>query len=1077
LETYYVPDKDGKLIPVFQFPFEEFERLLQQERFLRQPATPLANTFRVVRAEFDAAVDDQESEIRLRLRLGVVLHQDGWQQIPLGLNGWVLAGAVRGPESIGHTITRSDAGGLLLNVGGPANQVLEFDFTLTGRIQQFGGARQAEFSFPYATDTRFRLVIPRAEAKVRGGYVTDLQSERVGETTVVQVRELSERAVISWQIAPAEADSFPIAARAESQLRVQALGVGRWQVTALVDLNPLSPAVTDVVVALPEGSNNLTVQPSTVRWEKLANEDPRAGGAGGAGGADPATHYRLSFDAPLGETTQLQLTYFLSNDPAEGQSEARVLLRGPQFLDCAFVSGSLELLRDRELSTNWQLGGGISLSAAVRENLNATLFNLERQDFLLELANRPQAAQVRIESEYTLTMLTNQRILMTVNYRCQIQGKFTEPLWIDLEQWQYVSGGNGIQLRDQQLMVDPTAQSIGTGGELVFHCVLEKEIKDDIDVVLPRLQGAAALVQQPGRVMLVIDDPSREFRFDAETSSVVRDAAQPARFRARDVDQEIRLRGTLAFRPRRVLVDQWLQISPATTAEAAASEVVPVQQHLVLEVANQPLPGLHFLLAATVPLQQLQVQLGNELLPTKSTLLTVGGREFHAIEFPVSPERLQGKLHFIVSHLVPAQRTAEGGLETRSSDIPLLQLLTEPVSRLASLPDAAALHDFLLVQVAGFQIQTRDVRTPMAQAARFELRAEPWGLLREMEQDERGRTWAVPGPWPLNVALRAETIRAVPGETSVDSVHVRTWWAGSQRREQLVAQVRTADRQLAVSVPRDVEVRRVVIDGQSVAFSWEALEQQILVALPARRSAAADGAMDADPRGVSPIPPTNYQVEIWYQRTQAAAWWTQTSLLTPRLPNQEWCRQFTWELAVSESWLLVWASPELTWVSTTAGDGPAGESEQSPAGPATPPNLTFLGNHDPQGRGLIFISRQWFRSLTMIGLSGLVLVAWLFQWYRQAGLWLGLAVAAIGVSWLWPQLGWDMTPWAATSLVTALLVVWWEQTLPPSPATVETIDHGEHSTRTFWRDASSRRERSQASSAVGSGTGLGEPGP
>jgi hypothetical protein len=113
----------------------------------------------------------------------------------------------------------------------------------------------------------------------------------------------------------------------------------------------------------------------------------------------------------------------------------------------------------------------------------------------------------------------------------------------------------------------------------------------------------------------------------------------------------------------------------------------------------------------------------------------------------------------------------------------------------------------------------------------------------------------------------------------------------------------------------------------------------------------------------------------------------------------------------------------------------------------------------------------------MIGLSGLVLVAWLFQWYRQAGLWLGLAVAAIGVSWLWPQLGWDMTPWAATSLVTALLVVWWEQTLPPSPATVETIDHGEHSTRTFWRDASSRRERSQASSAVGSGTGLGEPGP
>ena len=1056
LDTYYVPDKDGKLIPVFRLPFEEFERLMQRQRAGETSPAPTTVGFRVVQANFSGEADAALSRVGLRLRMQVLLSQSGWQQIPLGLHGWVLQGVVQGPESTAHYLTRAENGSFLLHVNGPVGEILQFELPLSGSVRRLGHVRQLPLGFPHPTEMSVRLELPATGLEVRGGDLTDLQAQEVDGRTVVQVRELTERSTIAWQNVSTAPASFPLKARVDTLLRVQSIGVGTWQVNTLLNLTPLNQPVSELTLAIPVDAQNFSTQQSSIRVERVTEAEAQQT----ASQVPPGLQYvRLLFDTVVTEPTQLQLTYTIQGESEPERMESRVELSGPQVMDCLFTNSSLELSKDREVATQWQLGTGISLRASTQEKSEATFFSVERQDFRLTLLNRPQAVQVRVSSEYEL--IVTQQILMTARFHCQIQGKFNAPLWLDLGNWQFLTGDSGIQAQDGRLLIDPSAQAVSPDGDLRFGCTLLMETSDQFDLALPRLQGEASLVQQPGRIMLVLGDSS-EFNFDAAGSTVLRDASSPVQFRARDANSEIVLRGQLGVRARAVTMQQSSTVLPPNELEDGTVDGAPIRHEVALEVAHQPLPGLSFLLPATAPLQQLQVQFGTELLTPKTTIVRVAEQDFHAIEFPIAPERLRGQLKFVVTHWLGPEAFTASAAEDQIL-VPVLQVVTEPLTRLVPVKDQEALHEFLTRQVAGFQIQQREIRTPDLAGQRFWISTPPWGGLSSGGSRESSSRWILNGPWPMTVQVTREQVAAPSPEVVVEAVHVRTWWSGDQRREQMVATVLSQEETMTVQVPAEIDVRRVLVDGQPVDFK----------AQPNTGVIEFGWESDDSTSRAEPSEPSRRELEIWYAQNQVDGVWTHLTLRLPQLPNQQWCREFTWAVAASDWWRIFWASNELTLLpATTSLEAVPMDGIEGPE--ATALIHVYRSSHEPSQHGLLMIHRRWFRIGILVLVSGIVLLTWILRWYRSAAYWLGGALIVVAMAWWWPPLGWEAAPWVLLASTAALLVLWVEYATRARVAG-NSGDLFSDTTRTYWNDLAIEKERSAPSLSKPSSVAAGEP--
>jgi hypothetical protein len=911
------------------------------------------------------------------------------------------------------------------------------------------------------------------------------------------------------------------------------MGERAWQVNAQVNVVPLDGAVAELLVALPANAENFISPQSSVRVERVSAADLQRPEATLPRGQH---YYRLSLDNPLTEATALQLTYNITGDSNVDASGSRVQLGGPVWLDCLFAPGSLELSKDRELSTVWQLAGGISLRPTARENPETTLFNIERPDFRLELLNRPQAAQVRVTSEYEL--IVTQRIVLTARFHCQIQGKFSEPLWIDPGEWQFVLGDPGIQARDNRLMIDPAGQAVSSDGDLTFRCTLELDTPDPFRLNLPRLQGDVTMVQQPGRVLLVLGDPSKSFQFSAADSTLLQDASTPMQFRARDANSDWVLSGQIGLRPRVVSLEQSVQITGDSEPTTPNPGPLAVTQSIQLDVSHQPLVGLTFLLPTADPVPQLEVQLNGEVLAYKSTPIEVFGRAFQAVEFALPPERLRGTLAFRLSHWLertpPISAMEQDAL---SFEVPLVQVLFDPLTRLFNVADEAALEQFLSQQLAGVQIRSREIRSATTLAGNLSIKSAVWGDWLPLASEAPGTRWLPPGPWPQRAVVSLPPQRSVATDTTVETVQVRTWWSGDQRREQLLATIVTSQTLLELPLSPAIDIRRVLVDGRGVPWEQQRRAARLMIELPpaanvdpqssaARLNGTAAGSTEVTPQAGQPIPPSRALVEIWYSSNQDNGPWTQVRWQAPRLPNQEWCRQFTWELIASDWWQVVSAGDHWTAVveanglnrstetnasGSQVGDAVTSETETPTVraidtglpeslstetattqlglterlgsdvrllAPVGSVRYVFVSQQAPNGRGPSLVNRSWLRAASIIGLTLGVACAWFLGWYRQPPFWLLIAGGLVWFSWQFPQVGNDLAPWAAVAILCSIVVIGLEQlTRESTPTATAGYELNSETTRTYWAEADSGQERSGPSQSQRGSLVAGDPTP
>ena len=1084
LDTYYLPDKDGNLIPIFKFSFEEFEELLQQRKRNVPGNVPLVSTFRFEKVSFDTQVDNGTNDASLQLQFELTLNETGWQQIPLGLANWVVAGPIQGPIANAYYLYRMANGNLSLAIQGKAGERLDFRIPLSTTVETFGELNQLKFSFAYPTETAFALRIDEPNLTVSGiGQIGLQTTERVGKTTI-NLDELSDKTTISWQKLTEGERRFPTKARIETNIKIDAVSIGRWQITSAFDVTPLGQPISELLISCPKDTQDFVVLQSNVRAARVDFERAKQLAAKVADEQTEDQFYLLSFNNnPLVERTQLQVSFFLANPIDEETQQAGLDLVGPQIYDSVFVAGTIALTRERELSNQWKLGPGVNLGRTSADAKDTIPFVFDRQNFQLQLINRLQSALVRVVPQYTL--IVNQRVLMPVQLRCQVQGQYSDMITLDLGDWNFLSGSAGIKESSRVLEIDLSSIQPSSSNEVVFDFTLEREAGNFLDLNIPNVQGNPSLVSEPAEVILVVEDKNKEFNFDSIASSVVRATAGQDVFRPKQGANDILLRGSIDQKPRRVELSQLVEIvgidDSSTTLDP---ESLWVRQRLNLAISNQPLNYLWLLLETKNETSTAQIFLGDEVLSVVRTPITIADRSFLAIEFQPGTKGLINSLQFSSTERIDltASKSGTSGKHLQAQ-IPILQPMVLPVSQFVMLETSEQVDAFIQSQIASFEVRRRELVTPIATKESYQLNPRSW-VTAEQNTGQVEQRWLSNHVWPTHTQLDVDLETPIAANTFVQEIHLQTWWDSGQRMDRMLALVESYEEKLAVDIENTALVKRVLVNGQAIAHQTDTLNRQIIFNLPPGASPSDQSADNAH----------EYLIEIWYARNVFSTWWWIAELDLPRLPNQDWCRHFSWHILTNDTWRTVWNSPELSPVAplkrnnldAVGATGPAIEqpitsdaaanftgnlasTSAEASKPLTPRQLFvqavnadsgtergawYAGQRIPTKSYLVMTNRYWLRLATISVFFLAILIAWLLQWFRRSLFWILLSFAVGIIAVLYPQLGIQVAPYVGITLSIAVAVLFLERLLTKNPTLERLDDPFSGTTRTVFRGES-----------------------
>jgi hypothetical protein len=182
--VYYVRDKDGRLVPLLGFSYEEFAEFLKQKGS-GQAATARPD-YDLQQLVLSGEVRDDFAEITAHYQ--VRLSTDQWTKVPLLSGGPVLRGTEEYRGDGKHLVqfdAPSQAYVILLQ--GPRDSKHEVTLKFSAPLKRIGTQTHLEASFPAAATSSFELRVPRpaiALAGHTGAAVADLKSDNAKETQV-----------------------------------------------------------------------------------------------------------------------------------------------------------------------------------------------------------------------------------------------------------------------------------------------------------------------------------------------------------------------------------------------------------------------------------------------------------------------------------------------------------------------------------------------------------------------------------------------------------------------------------------------------------------------------------------------------------------------------------------------------------------------------------------------------------------------------------------------------------------------------------------------------------------------------
>lgn len=803
-EVYFVRDKDGNLVPVPDFSYEEFKRLYDLDQKLTQAAAPPAFVIQELHAEGTAGDDFADLEIRLKW----VVKSDAWVKIPLRLGTAVLreTPAYDGPGE--YFLEGERGGGFSAWIRERDSQPHALRLKVRVALKRQGDESQLALPAPVAAITELKMTVPRARvsASIMGGGSLVANEHPTPTTTLLQAAGLGENFTLSWRPQETGAGRMLSAVDATSNIEVRVEGMRRITSEARIRLRGLGVGLDTFRVRLPAGMEFVPALEPGYTVELL--EPEAVGGAGAARGSSVVEVKLESRGAPAAEVRVRAVTS-ASGKPVADESFETL---GFEVLGAVRQSGQVDVYVDGEWNVVFQERSHVQpaeLTDAARQQGAVARFEFARQPCSLVVQVRPRKSRVQVEPTYLVSVGTTQaRLQANLNYR--VRGATTPKLQLDLAGWT-VDRIEPERLAAEPVATDangwltiPAPSDVGMmGRDFEVQVFAHLDLSGDQPIALPIPRplgegaGAALVVVAPDDNVSLTPKPADMAGLVPEplppTLSLPARLQTPWYYRVRVDAEPKRFVAELRRRPRAMSVrmEHALRVTP---------DGVRADHRLRYVVAHEPVSRVHVRLGRDVAVR----------IPPQFYLDTGIGAWTPLAEQVIGPG--EGATPSWVLTLP----------EPRQGDFTIVARLAWP---LGDAPDGAPAEFEAPLVVPEASVETTIVRNELRLLAdspwRVELAPREWReeVRGADETGVQGETRFVAPDSADAATLRMG--RGTAGQTPfwVQAAWVQTWLAGTTRHDRVAWRVVAHESPLVVLLPGGVERDEVTaaVDGAQTA--------------------------------------------------------------------------------------------------------------------------------------------------------------------------------------------------------------------------------------------------------------------
>ena len=425
-DVYYLRDKEGKLVPVPDFTYEDFKRLYDLDRQLADAVAPPRYVLNRVTAQ--GRVEDEVARLRVEFRL--TLKTDSWVAVPLRLSGTVLRAEPQydGPGQVllEHQASR-DGYVVWLRDAAEKPRLLTLDLAVP--LSKQGTGRRLAFTAPAAAVSDLKLTVPgqKIVAQANEGATPPVVRPLGPNQSEIQVSGIGGEFQLSWSDSPATAAAAPVAMEATAAVSVRIEGPKRLTSEGRLRVRSYGAPLTSFRVRLPAGLEwfPLNEPGYRVALVETAREAGRA----------PASVVEVTLENKSGYVADVRLR---AVTPAkEPPADARIETLGFEVLNAVRQQGVVDFVVEGDWSVTWPDRQNVlqmEVPAALRQQRVAARFEFYRQPSSLGVLVQPRQTRVYAEPTYALRVDADVlRLSAAIRYR--VRGPSAARVQLNLAGW------------------------------------------------------------------------------------------------------------------------------------------------------------------------------------------------------------------------------------------------------------------------------------------------------------------------------------------------------------------------------------------------------------------------------------------------------------------------------------------------------------------------------------------------------------------------------------------------------------------------------------------------------------------
>jgi len=867
---YWLKDKQGALVPVPGFSFENFERLYKLEKQLAGQGQPPRFSLQDVSVTGTAGAEHADVTVNCRVQL----REDRWVRVPLRFDQAVLRepAGYKGPGEQDLQF-EADGEGYVSWIRGQANQQHELTLKMLVPLVVAGDETRLKLLIPRATRSELKLKVPvgGAVGKVSEGAILSETKALGNNGTEFTVSGLGGDFELTWRKTGGRVAESPTVLEASGAVLAR---IDRRSVEseATLSVRSYGAPFERFRVRLPPGAKLVAGSPS--RYTVKEVEEGAA-----AGGQQDLVEVHLANKT----SGPVEVRLNTHRPHTDGKPDQWVDLAGFEVEGAKRQWGTIAVAAPGDWQVLWGSSDGLRQTdqlpdALPREDVVAG-YDYFAQPYALSARLVPKRTRINVEPDYRLRVEAD-RVQLRATLKYTIRGAKVATLQVALPGWERVEPGpdtvvavDGATAGGGDLYSIPLLQP--TSGQIEVRIDAQRPITAEVKSLRLRLPQPRADSVAPALVSVTAAENVELTPRDSEIKGLVREEdglpttpekKQPAALRYRGEASDAAFAADFCVRSQRISVAVTSRLVPDEQAGRREQTLAyKVEQTLAYKIAYEPA-------------EYLIIEVPRSLAKPNSFAIRRGKeKEAVAVELVQSeagPESAAGPVRM---RIVPKHRIG-----------PCEFVLEYPVSLPRLAPDDRTSLTLPLVMPGEGELSSNKFSVT-APGLRVEARGGPWKAVEDggvRPARQRGLQWAADRRADqVDLALQAEDAEET-GTTVVGQAWVQTWLTGAARQDRVIFRFTSNQKELDLSIPAGADTARMVVllerDGKRET-----------VPVPGRNRLAIPLSQDANLH--------QYLLELQYNFREQRPAPGRLSIDLPRLGHNVWTRRLYWQLILPQN--------------------------------------------------------------------------------------------------------------------------------------------------------------------------------